>query len=491
MSSVSGGRRLTTWKEIGSYIGRDGRTAKRYEIERGLPVRRMPGQRKSVVFAYSDEIDLWLRALDGSLTSTLSEDVAGDVEAADPSVSLSSQHHSTIGVPLAASLTTDDAASFSHAPQIETAAPDGALSRFRVYLLAALAVLCVAGLYVVSRNLFSPAKSLPATTTTSAQALRDYQFGRYAWNHRNSESLKSAANAFQDALNHDPTFAAAYAGLADCYLLMPEFGGLPAAQAYPRARAAAERALSLNPNLADAHRALGFVSFYWDEDVQRSDREFRTALRLDPSSPQTHHWYANALATRGERSRAQAEIGRARELDPTNTAILSDMGWILMVSGDLAGARAVLSEVEATDPAYASAHRYMGDVDRLSGDDVGMLVEWSRVADLTHDRILRRVVEAGQQALPGGKAAVLRAIVGARERMFATGAVSPFQLAGEEMLAKRPDKALGYLQAAALQRDPAFLALNSAPEFLPLRSDVRFQRLQARASMPAPAGPSP
>ena len=79
MSSVSGGRRLTTWKEIGSYIGRDGRTAKRYEIERGLPVRRMPGQRKSVVFAYSDEIDLWLRALDGSLTSTLSEDVAGDV----------------------------------------------------------------------------------------------------------------------------------------------------------------------------------------------------------------------------------------------------------------------------------------------------------------------------------------------------------------------------------------------------------------------------
>ena len=161
----------------------------------------------------------------------------------------------------------------------------------------------------------------------SAQAYDAYLKGRYFWNKRTADDFRKAVNSFNDAVRLEPTYARAYAGLADSYALMGdwEYGILPPSDAFRRAKAAAVKAIELDESLGEAHTSLGFVLDSYDWDWAGAEREYQKAIALNPGYATLHHWYAWHLIVIGQADRAMTEMEKAESLDPLSLIIGSDM----------------------------------------------------------------------------------------------------------------------------------------------------------------------
>src|SRR5437879_10950912 len=163
--------------------------------------------------------------------------------------------------------------------------------------------------------------------TVNAEAYQLYLKGRYEWNKRSPEGFKKCIQYFQEAIDRDPGYASAYAGLADSYSVMSGFGVLPPRATLPRASAAALKALELDDTLAEAHTTLAGVLAAYDLDWPAAEREFRRALQLNPRYASAHHWYdLRYLAPMGRLDEAIAEMKRAQELDPLSPIISTNLG---------------------------------------------------------------------------------------------------------------------------------------------------------------------
>jgi serine/threonine-protein kinase len=162
--------------------------------------------------------------------------------------------------------------------------------------------------------------------TPDLEAYHLYLRGRHSWNKRHQGGLQTAVRYFAGAVDRDPAYAAAYAGLADTYglLALDVYGVLAPSEAMPRAKAAAERALDLEPGLADARAARAWVRLHYDWDWQGSEDDFRASLDLDPGRATTHHWYSFLLSARGRHEEAAREARRAWELDPLSPIVNSN-----------------------------------------------------------------------------------------------------------------------------------------------------------------------
>ena len=145
--------------------------------------------------------------------------------------------------------------------------------------------------------------------------------------------MNQAVDYFTQAIVHDPNYAQAYVGLADCYNLLREYSAMPPEEAYPRALAAAKKAVELDDSSAEAHTSLAFATFYGSFDAAGAEREFRRALALNPSDARAHHWYATSLFAEGRYAEALSQIEMAQQLDPASSAILADKGLILLYAG--------------------------------------------------------------------------------------------------------------------------------------------------------------
>ncbi len=162
---------------------------------------------------------------------------------------------------------------------------------------------------------------LARVRTTNPDAYQAYSKGRFFWNKRTQEDLKKAIGFFQQAIDKDPNYALAYDGLADCWVPLGWYGFVAPTEAFPRAKQAITKALSLDDSLAEAHTSLAFVTAYYDRDWAGAEREFRRAIDLNPNYANGHHWYAEFLSLGGRHTQAIAEAQRARELDPLSTII--------------------------------------------------------------------------------------------------------------------------------------------------------------------------
>ena len=140
---------------------------------------------------------------------------------------------------------------------------------------------------------FKNALAAPHVADAESQDL--YLKGRYYFEKRTPEDLNNAVDFFTQAIVHDPAYAAPYVGLADTYNLLREYSAMPPQEAYPRARAAASKAVQLDPNSAEAHNSLAFATFWGFFDAATADREFKRAIELDPTLSRAHHWYATFL----------------------------------------------------------------------------------------------------------------------------------------------------------------------------------------------------
>jgi tetratricopeptide (TPR) repeat protein len=320
---------------------------------------------------------------------------------------------------------------------------------------------------------------------TNAVANNYYLKGEYSWQTRTPAGLAQAIADFNKSIEADPEFAPAYAGLADCYNLMPEYGGMTEAIAFPRAGAAARRALELDNTLAGAHRDLAFAEFWWTHDVAGAMREFRRAVELDPRSAQSHHWYATALGMIGNYREALAQIGYAEELAPGSTAILLDKGLLLADAGHLDEGLQILKQVETAQPGIAQVHTYVATVYHFQGNEHAALGEMRVSAELAHDKAGLAVAEAGEQGYRNGGIHEMTLRVAAKEQeLYSEERWSPYPLAMTYALLGERDRAFPLLSEAIDRRESLAMGLRIERDFRSLHGDSRFAALLAREGLP-------
>jgi tetratricopeptide (TPR) repeat protein len=191
-------------------------------------------------------------------------------------------------------------------------------------------------------------------------AYEAYLKGRYYWNKRTEAELRKGAQFFEQAISLDPTYAAAYGGLADFHIILGWYSYAPPGDAFPRARAAANKAIELDSHLAEPRISLGFVSLLYEWDCEAAEAHFLQGLKLNPRYATGHQWYADFLAATNRMSEAWREIERAKELDPLSIIINWNVGWILYFSRKYAEAVVQFRSTLELDPNYLVTRMFLG-----------------------------------------------------------------------------------------------------------------------------------
>jgi len=466
--------RIESWKEIAAFFGRDERTVRRWEKTRNLPVHRLPGE-KGGIFAYTLELRAWLN-------SARPEPAASDLQSPQDEVPAIADPEPAAVFP------TDSAAASTPQPR-----PRGKILPWLAGAAILAAVAAIALVPAIRRD-FRRVSGRPVTAPGSSAESEAHELclkGRYYWTHRTDGSMKQAVDAFAQAVVRDPQYAPAYAGLADSYNLMPEYGSMPRAQAFPLAIAAARRAVALDDSLSEAHRSLGFALFYWQWDVNDAFAEYERAIRLDPKDVEAHSWYATSLLLVGHLPAARAQIAEARELNPASRAILADEALIRNSSGDRAGALAELKELEDTEPDYVAPPRYLADLSFADGNYPAYIEALKRAAAISKDPEEAALAAAAEQGWKkGGERSFLEALRLFYRGQFDRGVSSGFDEAKICAMLGRKAEADHYLQAAFDSRDFLVMSTLSGPVNSLMRGDPQFDKLQAqireRMNQPSP-----
>ncbi len=311
------------------------------------------------------------------------------------------------------------------------------------------------------------------------EAYRQYLLGRKYWNERIPSSLTKSVACFRQAIQYDPNFALAYAGLADSLQLnsTPEM--------VVAAKDAARRAIDLDPTLGEPHASLGFIALRRDWDWAESEREFRRALQFNPNYPTAHHWFAFYFETTGQMGEAIRELNRALELDPLSPVIRGALADGLLKAGQQDKALEEIQKVLEMDPGFAQGHRvraliyerkrmFPEAIEELNkAGELGVKRQWT-VADLAYAR-----------ALAGQRAAAEETIRDLERRAKRAGNPPPAEdIAMIYVGLGNLDQAFAWLEKAREQRSELILGLKADPAFDPLRSDPRFQALVHRVGLP-------
>ncbi|HVZ82440.1 MAG TPA: hypothetical protein VG893_02110 [Terracidiphilus sp.] len=460
--------RIDSWKEIAAFFGRDERTVKRWEKERALPVHRLPGERGGV-FAYTDELTGWLH-------STSPTQPAPGVKRNPASVGVTAipeeSTHTAVERPTAAAA---DTSIDRRKPRLRARLLWGAIGACLILVTAA--GLFAARHYQIHRIVKSTAH------VPDAEAVQYYLRGRYYWYRRTSGSLSQALDAFTQAVVHDSEYAQAYAGLAESYDLMPEYTPMPKAEAFPRAIAAANKALALDDTLSEAHAAKGFAQFYWEWNAPGAFHEFHRALQLDPSNADARHWYATSLLSAGRNRESLSEINRAQQLDPASRSILADQALIRYWNGDRAGAISTLREIEQNEPDYQSPPRYLAGLAFEAHDFQTYLVELKRYVAISNDPRERVILDAATRGWRMGRErGLLNEVRKVEEQIFERNHASGFELARTCTFLGRRQEAVAALKAAFHTRDYQVMSIPWAEWARPLHSDPEFQQMSRQIS---------
>jgi tetratricopeptide (TPR) repeat protein len=497
MENPSQGSRLDSWKEIATYLRRGERTVKRWETDRGLPIHRVPGGGRGSVYAYTAELTEWLKsrpAPDKEQEEVFIQEPVEEAESEDiPAVPASVPASLHAPVPL-------------HLPP-EAASAGSSARRKWIWALAGLILVGIAGAAVElgalhHRNFWiGPAmssifaKSQPRTGPINSQAISDSEKrqardlclkGRYEWNQRTPDSLNRALDSFTQSVVHDPGYAPAYVGLADTYDLLREYSTMQESDAYPRAIAAARKAVELDDSLAEAHRALAFAEFYGNWDFVDAEKEFRRAIQLNPNDPVARRWYANAFVAPGRFQESLEQIDKAQELDPTSHSTLSDKGIMLFQAGKRNEGVALLKEVERTDPEFLSPHNYLMYISFELRNYPAYLDEGEKVAEITNDSILKDIIASARAGyVRDGERGLLKNLYAKQKKYYSAGKLWGTVLAKTCVMMGRKQEALQLLEEGYAHRESHVLFCLTHLDLLTLKDEPRYKALVKKINFPA------
>ena len=315
--------------------------------------------------------------------------------------------------------------------------------------------------------------------TDDSAAYQLYLQGRFHWNKGTPGGYRNAIEYFQRASDRDPNYALAYAGLADSYLML----GSTYVEALTEAKAAAERALQLDPTLAEAHVALGHIKLWLDWQWPEAEREFKQGISLNPASALAHNQYAGYLATLGRLPDAIAEVQRALQLDPLSVIVNTDLGWYLLYSERYAEAIAQFRKALDLDANAVSAHRGLGVALSHNARHDDAIGAFTRAVALSENSPVAMGHLGAGYARAGRKAdaqKVLTDLQALADRQYVPStAVAMVHAALGDRTA-----ALDRLDRAFDEHDFSLAQVTITPWFKELRSEPRFQALVAKIGIP-------
>ncbi len=319
--------------------------------------------------------------------------------------------------------------------------------------------------------------------TANGEAYELYLKGRFYWNQRTGESLKKSVDYFNQAIEKDPTYALAYVGLADAYIVIPYFSVVSPQEAYPKAKAAAKRALEIDDALAEAHTAMAAVLMNYDWNLPESNKEFERAIELNSNYATAHHWYAREnLTLMGRFDRALAEMHRAQELDPLSLIINANLGKAYFNARRYDEAIQQLRKTIEIDQSFFVAHHYLGSAYAMKGDFSAALAEYQKAHQLNGFDPHVVALTGRLYAVSGKREEALKTIAQlksiARERYVADYSIALIYAAlGEK------DQAFELLEKSYRDHTVDMLTLYYDPLIDNLRSDPRFADLQQRVGL--------
>lgn len=402
MPDAAPDKRLDGWKAIARYFRRDRTTVMRWARERDLPVHRMPGGVQGSVFALESELARW---------ATAYQDVDGE-----PSPeSIPSQ-----------ALPPAETKKPSRDVQ-PSDFPPPAPRRWRWAWLALIPVFGTGAFLMAQPGSDSATTTIPSATPRAAmpadpQAASDYAAARDLWAWRTPASLRQSILLYRRVIDREPGFAPAHAGLAEAWLIFREYGEASEVEAYRQAQVAVDAALTLDPGLASAHRARGFIQYWWHNDGQSATAAFERALAIAPDDGLTHFWYANMLADRGDDDGARAAYDRARVLLPGTPAIEVERACSEWQAGRDAEAIAALDALKTRYPDDATIHNCLAWAHMSRGDIAGYARDYRRAAELRGELGMIALADRLDTAITRDPATAHQVLIADARREFAEGA---------------------------------------------------------------------
>jgi TolB-like protein len=530
---------LASWKEIAAYLRRDVRTVQRWEKTEGLPVRRHRHRELESVYALKSELDSWRESRQPSRPSEASsplaakarrrlavlpfDNLSGDPEQEYFSDGLTEEmiaklgrlHPERLGVLarttmmkykgttksineidselgvdyfLEGSVRRDDQRVRITAQLIKVSDQTHLWAESYDRTVGDILAVQIEVAEKIARSLaveLLPEEhaALTRSSTANAAAHDAYLRGRYFWNRRTEENFSKAIESFQHAVDIDPGYGAAYAGLADCFDTLGWYGALPAEEAYRKAKAAALHALQIDDRLAEAHAALAYAKHFYEWNWEEIEKEYRCALELDSNYVTAHHWYALFLASMGRFGEALVQMDCALDLDPLSLVINSHLGWILYFARLNERAVKQLQETVKMDPQFAVGRYFLGMAYEQCQQYAAAIKEFeaARAFGGEHPGPIAALIHASGLA---GKMSDAKRHLESLKNAARRRHVSPYFFALAYAGMGESGDAFTWLDHAFQERSGWLVNLNIDPAMDPLRSDPRFTDLLRRVGLP-------
>jgi len=327
-------------------------------------------------------------------------------------------------------------------------------------------------------------KQLTKRHTESAEAYRLYLKGRHHWNRWTEEGFYRAIEYFQQAVENDPTYALAYAGLADCYVLLGWNSYLPPKAAFPRGKVAAKAALQFDPELAEAHTPLAALLWLHDWEWDKAQTEFKRSLELGPTYPTANHWYAEYTMTMGRHDEAMVRIRKSQDLDPLSLIINVSVGWSLYFARRYNDAIEQLRRTLDLDPNYPVTHWILGLLLRNTGRHEEAIAEGEKGVNFSGGSPLMRAALAHTLGTAGRTKDAVQ-ILDELTKLAQQKYVAPYFFAGIHIGLGENQRALEYLEKSYEEHSHWLIYLPLDPSMDALRDNPGFQSLMQRVGVPA------
>ena len=322
-----------------------------------------------------------------------------------------------------------------------------------------------------------PEKGSASSHSESPEAVDAYLRGRYLWNKGDREGLSRSVDYFQQAIEKDANYSAAFAGLADSYRLLGMRYAMLPAEAYPKAREAAVRAIELDSTNANAYVSLGSIKFRYEWRQEEAERDFLRAIEINPSLGLAHHDYAWFLIAMKRFDEGIDHMKLAQRLDPLSPLANSDVGWAYLMARRYDEAIEQIKRTLELEPTFGSALACLERAYSLKGE-----------TRLALETLLRETGQDTASVGEGDAAQMMRRLFRKRldKRLAALKSApsSPYNAATVCVAAGEQEQALGFLEKAYDERDPMLVAMGTDPAFDDLRQHPRFVALQKRLGFP-------
>ena len=326
-------------------------------------------------------------------------------------------------------------------------------------------------------------RRLTRGSTQNAEAYQLYLNGRFHWNKRTEEELNKAIEYFKQSIEKDPNYALAYVGLADAYLVLPEYGSMAPSVAAPRTKEALTKALEIDQDLAEAHASLGLMKQNFEWDWAGAEKEFRRATELNSNYPTAHHWYGLFLCQMKRNDEGIREGRLAQTLDPLSPIINTSLGVTLMSAGEYGSGFELLKRTFELAPTFPEPHLWVSKAYGSRGLYPEAISEAQQAASYS-GRAPRYVAGIGDALAAAGKTAEAHSIIDELVRSSKSGHVSPFYIAEVYSTLGERDQAFEGLEKAYQLRDDELVWILIDPSFDNIRSDPRYVDLLRRMGLP-------